>query len=251
MPKTIIVHSYRGGTGKSNVSANLAALLAAEGQRVAVVDTDIQSPGIHVLFGLEPDQIERPLNHYLWGQCGVEETAHDVTANLGAAVPGQVLLLPSSIQPDDIARILREGFDVDLLIDGLEALVDSLGLDVLIVDTHPGLNQETLLLTSMADTLVVVLRPDQQDFQGTSVLVAVARKLDVPRMLLVVNKAPPALDLEPLRAQVERAYACEAAALLPHSDALMTLASRGIFVLYYPDDVVTVALRTLAARLLE
>jgi MinD-like ATPase involved in chromosome partitioning or flagellar assembly len=103
----------------------------------------------------------------------------------------------------------------------------------------------------MADTLVVVLRPDQQDFQGTSVVVAVARKLDVPRMLLVVNKAPPALDLEPLRAQVERAYACEVAALLPHSDALMTLASRGIFTLHYPDDVVTGALRTLATRLLE
>jgi MinD-like ATPase involved in chromosome partitioning or flagellar assembly len=250
MPKTIVVHSYRGGTGKSNVSANLAALLAAQGQRVAVVDTDIQSPGIHVLFGLEPDQIERPLNHYLWGECSLEETAHDVTAHLGAAVPGQVLLLPSSIRPDDIARILREGFDADLLVDGLETLVDALGLDVLILDTHPGLNQETLLLTTMADTLVVVLRPDQQDFQGTSVVVEVARKLDVPRMLLVVNKAPPARDLEPLRAQVEQAYACEVAALLPHSDALLTLGSRGIFVLQYPDDVVSGALQTLAARLL-
>jgi len=51
--KIISVHSYRGGTGKSNVTANLAVCLAAAGKRVAVVDTDIQSPGIHMLFGLK------------------------------------------------------------------------------------------------------------------------------------------------------------------------------------------------------
>jgi Mrp family chromosome partitioning ATPase len=53
MAKTISVHSFRGGTGKSNVVANLGAQLAASGARVAVIDTDIQSPGVHVLFGLD------------------------------------------------------------------------------------------------------------------------------------------------------------------------------------------------------
>ena len=46
--KIISVHSFRGGTGKSNATANLATLLALQGKRVGVVDTDIQSPGIHV-----------------------------------------------------------------------------------------------------------------------------------------------------------------------------------------------------------
>jgi len=54
MARIVAVHSFRGGTGKSNVTANLAALLAAAGHRVGVVDTDIQSPGIHVLFGFDP-----------------------------------------------------------------------------------------------------------------------------------------------------------------------------------------------------
>ena len=49
MSKIISIHSFRGGTGKSNTTANLAGLLAAEGRRVGVIDTDIQSPGIHVL----------------------------------------------------------------------------------------------------------------------------------------------------------------------------------------------------------
>jgi MinD-like ATPase involved in chromosome partitioning or flagellar assembly len=45
MSRIISVHSFRGGTGKSNAAASVATLLAAEGQRVGVVDTDIQSPG--------------------------------------------------------------------------------------------------------------------------------------------------------------------------------------------------------------
>ena len=49
--KLIAIHSFRGGVGKSNLTANIAALLAAGGRRVGVIDTDIQSPGIHVLFG--------------------------------------------------------------------------------------------------------------------------------------------------------------------------------------------------------
>ncbi len=53
MYKIVSVHSFRGGTGKSNTTANVAAILASLGQRVGVVDTDIQSPGIHVLFGFD------------------------------------------------------------------------------------------------------------------------------------------------------------------------------------------------------
>ena len=43
MAKILSIHSYRGGTGKSNLTANLAACLAAAGKRVAVVDTDVDA----------------------------------------------------------------------------------------------------------------------------------------------------------------------------------------------------------------
>ncbi len=66
MSKIISVHSFRGGTGKSNTTANLATLLAAEGRRVGVIDTDIQSPGIHVLFGLHEEDMKYSLNDYIW-----------------------------------------------------------------------------------------------------------------------------------------------------------------------------------------
>ncbi len=67
MPEIVLVHSFRGGTGKSNTTANLATATAMTGKRVAVIDTDIQSPGIHVLFGQEQVNAAQTLNQYLWG----------------------------------------------------------------------------------------------------------------------------------------------------------------------------------------
>lgn len=259
MSKIISVHSFRGGTGKSNTTANLSALMARRGLRVGVIDTDIQSPGIHVLFGLEEQEMKFSLNDYLWGKCEIQHTAHDVTGKLGRDVKGevilinkgQVFLIPSSIKPGEITRVLREGYDVGLLNDGFHKLVEELNLDVLLIDTHPGLNEETLLSIAISDGLVIIMRPDQQDFQGTAVTVEVARKLDVPKMLLVVNKAPTNLEFEDLRQQVSQIYKAEVAAVLPHSDEMMILASRGVFVLNFPDHPISKELEKVVSSLLD
>ena len=248
MPTIVSVHSFRGGTGKSNVTANLSTLLAAGGRRVGVIDTDIQSPGIHVLFGLDESTMTRSLNDYLWGKCPIEQTAHDVTPRPEAAA-GRVLLIPSSIEAREIARVLREGYDVGLLNDGIHTLIDALRLDVLMIDTHPGLNEETLLSIAVSNALIVVMRPDQQDYQGTSVTVEVARKLDVPRLMVLVNKVPAVFDAAEVRSRVENAYKADVAAVLPHSDEMMTLGSAGLFVLRYPDHPVTASLKQVAAKL--
>jgi MinD-like ATPase involved in chromosome partitioning or flagellar assembly len=251
MSKIVSVHSFRGGTGKSNTTANLSALLAMEGKRVGVVDTDIQSPGIHVLFNLDESDMGHSLNDYLWGKCSIKETAHDVTGQLGANVKGQVFLIPSSIKAGEIARVLREGYDVGLLNDGFRDLVDQLKLDYLLIDTHPGLNEETLLSIAISDALVIIMRPDQQDYQGTAVTVDVARKLDVPNLMLVVNKCPTAFDFDDVRERVKQTYGADVAAILPHSDEMMTLASSGIFSVRYPDHPITQGLKAVVAKIMQ
>lgn len=248
MTKIVSIHSFRGGTGKSNTAANVATLLAAEGRRVAVVDTDIQSPGIHALFSLEQETMRCFLNDYLWGNCRIEEAAADVTPN--GDITGQVWLVPSSIKPGDIARVMQQGYDVGRLNDGCRALIKELSLDVLILDTHPGLNEETLLSIAISNALAIVLRPDRQDYEGTRVTVSVARKLRVPRMVLVVNKTPAAFDADHVKERVEKTYDCEVAAVLPHSDELMVLSSEGIFALAHPEHALTGLYRHIAARLI-
>jgi MinD-like ATPase involved in chromosome partitioning or flagellar assembly len=249
MSKIVSVHSFRGGTGKSNTTANLASLLALGGARVAVVDTDIQSPGIHILFNLDEAEMVHSLNDYLWGKCGIKDAAHDVTGHLGTEIKGQVFLIPSSIRAGEIARILREGYDVGLLNDGFRDIVKELDLDYLLIDTHPGLNEETLLSIAVSDALVVIMRPDQQDYQGTAVTVDVARKLDVPKMLMVVNKTPQAFDPEDVCMRVEQTYKVKVTAVLPHSDEMMALASSGIFALRYPDHPISQGLRKIVAEI--
>ena len=250
MSKIISIHSFRGGTGKSNTTANLSTLIAASGKRVGVIDTDIMSPGIHVLFGLDEDDMTYSLNDYLWGKCDIKQAAYDVTSRLQSNIPGKVFLIPSSIKAGEIARVLREGYDVGLLNDGFHKLVEELNLDVLMIDTHPGLNEETLLSIAVSDALVIIMRPDSQDYQGTGVTVDVAHKLDVPRLLLLVNKVPTTFNFAEVKERVEQTYDCEVAAVMPHSDEMMTLASSGIFVLKYPDNTLTQSLRQVVARLM-
>jgi len=250
MAKVLSIHSFRGGTGKSNTTANVATLLAAEGRQVGVVDLDIQSPGIHVIFGFDQDQVmKHSLNDYLWGDCELRAAAHDVTPGTNGAFPGRVWLVPSSMRPADIARVMQEGYDVNRLNAGFRKLVDELALDVLLLDTHPGINEETLLSIAMSNALVIVLRPDQQDYEGTRVTVAVAKKLGVPQTMLVVNKAPDVFDPEAIKRQVEETYGCPVAAVLPHSDDLMVLSSEGVFALRYPDHPLTGLYRHIVAQL--
>jgi septum site-determining protein MinD len=248
MSRIIAIHSFRGGTGKSNTTANVATLLAAGGRRIGVVDTDIQSPGIHVLFGVDQATLGHSLNDYLWGRCQIEQAAHDVTPS--ADLEGRVFLIPSSIKPTDIARVMHDGYDVGLLNEGFRDLIKGLSLDALLIDTHPGLNEETLLSIAMSNALAIIMRPDQQDYEGTSVTVSVARKLRVPQMVLVVNKTPQVFDFGEVEDHVEKIYGCEVAAVLPHADELMILSSAGIFVLRYPDHPVTELYRQVATRLM-
>jgi septum site-determining protein MinD len=249
MAKIISIHSFRGGTGKSNMAANVATLLAAAGQRIGVVDTDIQSPGIHVLFGMNQETMSRSLNDYLWGRCEIAAAAYDVTSSLDEGLAGRVFLIPSSSNASDIARVMHDGYDVALLNDGFRKLIRELELDALIIDTHPGLNEETLLSIAVCEALAIVMRPDQQDYEGTSVAVSVARKLSVPRMVLVVNNTPMAFDFADVKERVETTYECEVAAVLPHSEELMILSSGGVFALRYPDHAVTALYRQVATCL--
>jgi len=220
MVNIVSIHSYRGGTGKSNLVANLAALVASRGARVGAIDTDIQSPGVHVLFGFDRELPTPCLNDYLWGRCAIADAARDVTSLLAArAQPSsRLFLVPSSANASEIARVLREGYDVGLLNDGYQDLIETLKLDYLFVDTHPGLNEETLLSIAISDVLIIVLRPDQQDFQGTAVTLDVARRLEVPKLFLVANKAPGIFAPEELKQRVEGIYNAPIAGVLPHSE---------------------------------
>jgi septum site-determining protein MinD len=251
MSKIVSIHSFRRGTGKSIMTANIAALLAVEGRRVVVLDTNLESPSLHILFHLDEEEITHSLNQYLWGQCTIHETLYDVTARLGAQVSGQVLFVPASTHVTDIKRIIHEGYDAGILNYGCYEIIDKLGIDILLIDTHAGLNAETLASISIAHTLAIILRLDKQDYQGTGVMVDLANKIDIPpQRLLVVNEVPLSYDPAVVKSELEKSFNCEVVTVLPHSVELMALASDHIFALTYPDHPLTDKLKQVVARLL-
>jgi MinD-like ATPase involved in chromosome partitioning or flagellar assembly len=248
MAKLLSLHSFRGGTGKSNITANLAVVLAMAGKRVGIVDTDIQSPGIHIILGLGEERVKHTLNDYLWEKCLITDAAYDVTPP--SVTQGKVFLVPSSIRINEISRILHEGYDARRLKDGFRELIRGLSLDYLIIDTHPGLNEETLLSIAISNTLIIILRPDQQDFQGTSVTLEVAKKLGVPNMFLVLNKALPENDSNAYRTQLRDTYDTQVGAVLPMAVEIARLASGGIFYLSNPKHRFSKEIKALTDSLL-
>jgi MinD-like ATPase involved in chromosome partitioning or flagellar assembly len=67
--------------------------------------------------------------------------------------------------------------------------------------------------------------------------------------LLIANKVPAVFDVTAVKARIEKTYQCNVAAVLPHSDEMMSLASAGIFVQRYPDHPITAALEQVATKL--
>src|SRR6202007_1332076 len=63
--RIISVQSFKGGTGKSTITANLAVTLAQLGKRVGVVDLDLEGPGLHVIFGVADNDVRATINDVL------------------------------------------------------------------------------------------------------------------------------------------------------------------------------------------
>jgi len=250
MGSVVAIHSFRGGTGKSNLTANLAYCCASEGARVGVVDTDIQSPGIHVLFGLGESMTKYCLNDYLKGECSIKETVHDVSARLSLP-QGRISLIPSRLNAAAIVGMLKEGFDVQRLSTAISDLSKGLGLDVLFVDTHPGVEEDTLLSIALCDILVVILRPDEQDYLGTAVTFEIAKRMEVPRTLLLANRVPPELDMEQLEARLEKTYKVSVVGVLPFSYGLMMAQSKQVYSYAAPNDPFSLAVKAAAEKILK
>ena len=244
--KIISVHSYRGGTGKSNITANLAACGLAMGKRIAVLDTDIQSPGIHVLFGIDPGELTLTLVDFLWNQCTIDETAYDVTRRIDGDTSGRCWLVPASLTAHAISRILDEGYDVKRLNSHFDDLIDHFDLDYLLIDTHPGLNKETMLTTAISDTLILLIRPDQQDYYGSAIVSKIASQLEVPHIYLVANKVYSHIDPKQLEEKLKQAFGHEVIGALPLSEDLARLESRKLIVRENPDGAISMMLKKIA-----
>ena len=249
MTKTIGIHSFRRGTGKTFFAINLSLLLAQEGWRVALVDTDFQSPDLHKLFGLTDEHLPHTLNDYLEGRCSAQEIVYDVTDRLEKPVNGKVFIIPASSKLDDITQVLRKGYDVETLATGLREIGEACKPNLVVIDTSAGLTEENLQTLALVDSVAIVLLPDQQHYQGTAVLTDLAGQLNAPSVSLIVNQIPDVYNPAQVKHETENTYHTKVAAVLPFVDECS--AGDPFFVFKYPTHPLTLSLMQMVLGLLK
>jgi tyrosine-protein kinase Etk/Wzc len=124
------------GIGKSFVSANFAAVMAASGKRVLLIDADLRNGQLHHYFGVGRD---RGLSRAILGKAAVDEVIHhDVVDNLDFIPTGELppnrseFLLHSNF--GSLLRHVGAAYDM-VLLDPPPLLAIA---DALIIGAHAG-----------------------------------------------------------------------------------------------------------------
>jgi polysaccharide biosynthesis transport protein len=140
---TIVVTSSVTGEGKSEVSANLAAIIATAGKRVLLVDADMRQPCQHHLWGLINSV---GLSNVIVG--------HDEFSQAVQTVTNYLSVLTAGVQPPNPSALIDSEGMISLIQKFSEAY------DYIIFDTPPltGI-ADAAVLGKMVDGVLLVARP--------------------------------------------------------------------------------------------
>lgn len=189
MSKIIAVHSYKGGTGKTLMSVNLAATFAKQGKKVAIFDLDFRAPSLFAI--LKSENAETWFNDYLNNTCEINK----VMIDLSAKIPGggkfyAGLANPSTEAIRDMSAKDRkwEMRALGRLLSLRNTLLNEQKFDYLIFDTSPGLQYSSINAIVTADFVVVTTTGDRSDVNGTKRMLTELYNLFEKKTGLVINK---------------------------------------------------------------
>lgn len=252
MVKIISVQSFKGGTGKSTIAANLAVTIAQLGKRVCVIDLDLEGPGLHVIFGVSDSDIKATINDVLQHKAQVGQAIVDLSAK-ARVTSGCLIFCPAGHKLEEIMTILDAGFNISTFKTVLEQLARDYRLDYLIIDSHPGVEKDTLLSMALCDYLVLISRVDQQDLFGSGVMTEVAGQLRKP-VVLILNMIPSSVNQKETHKIADRLaelFHLNVLTALPFNSDVLDNLSKAVFVLEYPKDPLTHRFTELAMNLLD
>jgi MinD-like ATPase involved in chromosome partitioning or flagellar assembly len=189
MGKIIAVHSYKGGTGKTLLSLNLAATFAKHGKKVCLFDLDFRAPSLCTILKVEKSDCW--LNDYLNGTCEISRVLLDLSSRLegnGNFFVG--LANPSTEAIRDMSAKDRkwEMHALGRLLALRNALLNDKEFDYLVFDTSPGLQYSSINAIVAADFVVVATTGDRSDVDGTRRMLHELYNLFEKKTGLVLNK---------------------------------------------------------------
>lgn len=189
MGKIVAVHSYKGGTGKTLISINLAATLVKHGKKVCLFDLDFRAPSLATLLKVE--KVEHWLNDYLNGTCEIEKILIDLSdriQNSGRLFVGLANPATEAIRDMSAKDRKWEMRALGRLLALRNALLNDRGFDYLILDTSPGLQYSSINAIVSADLVLVATTFDRSDVDGTRRMLRELYDLFEKKTEVVLNK---------------------------------------------------------------
>ncbi len=177
MARSIAFHSYKGGTGKTTIACNLAAMLSLKGYNVSLLDLDVYAPSLHAYFEYSP---KKWINDLLFENSDLNEIMVDMTSTLTRyevsknKKVGRLLVGFSNPQKEEIYKlegsIKTANANIQILrrfVQLREDLISDYESDYVILDTSPGIRYWSINSLAIADILFLTLKYGDLDIEGT------------------------------------------------------------------------------------
>jgi len=195
MGKVISIHSSRGGTGKSLIAVNLAAIYASKGKSVSLLDLDFRAPSLSTVFNVGGYKfIEYWTNDFLNNRCPIEDVLIDLTEKYGTKGKFMVGLANPSLKAIREIMTKDRAWEMKALKKLLAlkpTLLNNLKIDYVIYDTSPGIQYSSINAVVSSDISVVISTLDFLDVEGVRYMLSELYNAFEKRTLVLINKAFP------------------------------------------------------------
>ncbi|MGQ9460661.1 MAG: MinD/ParA family ATP-binding protein [Candidatus Bathyarchaeaceae archaeon] len=205
MGKIIALHSYKGGTGKTLLSVNLAATYVKKGKNVCLLDLDFRAPSLQAIF--KTNNAEYWLNDYLNGICEIDKVLIDATEKHGRS--GKFFVGLANPTTEAIREMSAKDRKWEMralgrLLSLKTSLLNDMHIDSVIFDTSPGLQYSSINAIVSADIVLVVTSLDTSDIQGTQRMTRELYDLFEKKTGILMNKVP--VEILTSRKEKEKFY---------------------------------------------
>jgi flagellar biosynthesis protein FlhG len=172
--RSVCVASGKGGTGKSVVSASIAALFA-KSARTLIVDADMGVGNAHILQDVAP---EHSFVDLVEGRCSVRDILTACAQNLDMLAAGSGVSRMASLS----------SWELHLVAGGIDEIEGDYAH--LVVDSAAGISNQTVALAAASDIVLLVTTPDVTALTDAYAFLKVLRmRRAEARPLFVVNRA--------------------------------------------------------------
>jgi flagellar biosynthesis protein FlhG len=207
--RILAVTSGKGGVGKTFMSANLAAALTRQGERVLVLDADLGLANLDVVLNLYP---KVTLHDVFTGKCTLQEAILPAPGGFSVILAGSGLVEYSRLTPEVRDHLLN-------VLDKVAPLFDRI-----ILDTGAGISDVVLYTVSLADDVLIVATPEPTSLTDAYATIKVLAGQQQRRVLqLIVNQVGRAGEGRVIRGQLQQVVDRFVTPALPEGSAPVKL----------------------------